>query len=473
MTSSVSGVDTYDYNDIYELTSVTGSQTHSYAYDGVGNRATADGTAYTVNTLNQYDAVGAQVITYNTNGNLTNDGVNTYTYDEENRLATVDNTSHSASYTYDPFHRRITKTVDGVTVYFVYDGIDVVAEYDASGDLASEYTYSNAIDEVLTMDRGGNTYYYHYDGTGSVTEITDASGSVQESYRYDVYGQPSIFDTAGAPLTTSAIGNRYMYTGREWDAETEIYYYRARMYDPVLGRFLQRDPVGYQDSLNLYQYAGNSPTNAFDPMGGRIKWNWGGAWAAIRNNALGFAITAIGLMILPKAAVAAFMGSAGMKILALAASAGLAWEAQEVLNRFCSKKLYDDPLTTEMIVNVFIGLGSIGLSLLKAAKAGGIANTVDSGESMVLGKSGDYTRLADQLGAKKFSVPKDVWNNMSVAERQAANFRSIDRSINRGDSFIFSNNPSEAYLGSGFYNEIQYLKSRGINVDAIPVIKPW
>ncbi len=166
-----------------------------------------------------------------------------------------------------------------------------------------------------------------------------------------------------------------MYTGREWDSESEIYYYRARMYDPVLGRFLQRDPVGYQDSLNLYQYAGNSPTNAFDPMGGRIKWNWSGAWAAVRNNAAAAAISAaiffvVGKYCLPAAAMSALTGSLAVKILSLATSAGLAWEAQEVLNRFCSKKLYDDPLTTEMIVNVFIGLGSIGLSLLKAAKAG-------------------------------------------------------------------------------------------------------
>ncbi len=103
MTSSVSGLHTYGYNDIYELTSVSGSEAHSYAYDNINNRTTVDGVSYVPNVLNQYDAVGSQVITYNTNGNLTNDGVNTYTYDEENRLATVDNTSHSASNTYDPF----------------------------------------------------------------------------------------------------------------------------------------------------------------------------------------------------------------------------------------------------------------------------------------------------------------------------------------------------------------------------------
>ncbi len=221
------------------------------------------------------------------------------------------------------------------------------------------------------MDRNSNTYYYHYDGNGSVTEVTDASGNIQESYTYSPYGQSLIFDDLGAPLTSSNIENPYMFTGRRWDDETGIYYYRARMYDPAIGRFLQRDPVGYADSMNLYSYAGNSPVNASDPLGSRIKWNWTGAWRSIRNNAGAFLVAAIGCAILPETALAALAGSFAAQILAAAGLAGLGWQAQQVLNRFRSKKLYDDPLTTEMLMNVFIGLGSIGLSFLRAAKARG------------------------------------------------------------------------------------------------------
>jgi len=90
--------------------------------------------------------------------------------------------------------------VDGVTTYYVYDGDEVIAEYDVGGLLTAEYTYADSIDEVLTMDRNGNTYYYHYDGLGSVTDVTDAAGAVQESYKYNPYGQPSIFDSLGSPI---------------------------------------------------------------------------------------------------------------------------------------------------------------------------------------------------------------------------------------------------------------------------------
>ncbi|MFA5144011.1 MAG: RHS repeat-associated core domain-containing protein [Candidatus Omnitrophota bacterium] len=107
------------------------------------------------------------------------------------------------------------------------------------------------------MEKGGQSYYYHSDGLGSVTNLTDSTGATAESYSYDVFGKPS---------TTSAIGNRYMFTGREYDAETGLYHYRERSYSPQIGRFLQRDPLQIDDE-NTYSYCSNDPINYIDPHG--------------------------------------------------------------------------------------------------------------------------------------------------------------------------------------------------------------
>ncbi len=253
------GVHNYSYNPIYELTGVSGAQTHSFSYDKVGNRQNADGVSYTANSLNQYTNVDGTGLSYDLNGNLTFDGANTYTYDEENRLSSAVNADNATTYAYDAFNRRVSKALNGLTAYFVYDEDEDIEERDASGALQAEYVTGDRIDEVLTMTRGSNTYYYHYDGLGSVTEITGSSGAVVESYAYDVYGQPSV--------PASSIGNRYRFTGRELDEETGLYHYRARAYDPKLGRFLQRDPIAYYDSMNLFQYANNNPVNFIDPYG--------------------------------------------------------------------------------------------------------------------------------------------------------------------------------------------------------------
>ncbi len=249
----------YAYNDIYELTGTTGDQTHSYDYDSVANREVADSTIYTPNNLNQYTNVGGTSYLYDNNGNLTSDGSKTYTYDEQNRLLSMVNGLSSASYTYDALNRRVAKTVAGATTYFIYDGDEVIADYDGTGALNAEYINGDTIDEVLAMERGGNTYYYHQDGLGSVTELTDATGALAENYTYDPYGNPSVIN--------STISNRYRFTGREFDEENGIYHYRARAYDSLVGRFLQRDPIGYYDSMNLFAYVKNNPINFIDPYG--------------------------------------------------------------------------------------------------------------------------------------------------------------------------------------------------------------
>jgi RHS repeat-associated protein len=226
---------------------------------------------------------------YDADGNIVQDNSYNYSYDEENRLTRVQRRSDFAvvgQYSYDALSRRVVKIANpagsaSTNLYF-YDGNRIVEEQNPGSSTLATYTYGNYIDEVLTMDRGGQTYYFHQNALWSPHALTDTGGDVVERYTYDAYGGVMVLDPAYNPSALnawgtphSAVGNPWLFTGRELDEESGLYFYRARSFDALKGRFLQRDPISYADSMNLYIYVRDNPINRVDPSG---HLSTGGNW---------------------------------------------------------------------------------------------------------------------------------------------------------------------------------------------------
>ena len=265
------GTTNYSYDAIYRLikTALGTTTKEQFTYDVTGNRTTGPtaATAYTIDQGNQLQAKIGTTFTYDNNGNQitkTEGGTTyTYTYDGENRLVKADKTTGATTITstfkYDPFGNRIEKTANGVTTKYLYDGTNILYEYDGSNAITARYTHNLTIDDPLGLEKGGKLYAYHKDTLDSIRAITDSTQAIINTYSYDSFGNMTQTGTLSQP---------YAYTGRELDKETGLYYYRARYYDPSIGRFLQKDPISFAGGdWNLYGYVQNNPINFIDPYG--------------------------------------------------------------------------------------------------------------------------------------------------------------------------------------------------------------
>jgi RHS repeat-associated protein len=262
------------------------------ATDSSGNTRT--------NTYEVSAAAGTTSYAHDANGNMTartEGGVAWgYEWNSENQLVRVTrNSADVARFSYDPLGRRITKTAGGLTTTYAYDGIDIARETRSDGT-AYRYLHGPGFDEPLArIDQTGEAAYYHADGLGSIVAMTDAAGNVTSRRQYDAWGN----------LQQGADQPGYAFTGREWDPETGLYYYRARYYDPKMGRFISEDPIGFDTGPNFYSYVENNPVVYVDPFGeeaitatagglGLVAAGTAPAWVAPAAVAVGGAV-AIGL----------------------------------------------------------------------------------------------------------------------------------------------------------------------------------
>jgi RHS repeat-associated protein len=264
------------------------AETVTYSYDGVHNRTAvaggADPGAYTRDAtapdpadrqVNQYTTTPFDSRRYDDDGNLTQvnptaGAQQTLSYDVQDRLVAL-NGGASARYRYDALGRRIEKTVGSDITRFFFAGAQEIEEQDGGGETQATYVYGNYLDEPLSIDRGAAQLFYHADQLFNVTALTDDAGSVVESYTYGDFGHPTFATGAGTPLAGSEIGNPFLFTGRRYDEESELYHYRSRYLDPRAGRFITRDTIGsWGDPANLgnaYAYVGNDPVTMMDPFG--------------------------------------------------------------------------------------------------------------------------------------------------------------------------------------------------------------
>ena len=202
----------------------------------------------TYNAANQLTQWGTASLTYDLNGNLTNDGTSSYTWSARNQLAAVG----SSGFAYDSFGRR---TQNAAGTGFLYDGVNPIQELSGSTAIANLLT-SPFIDEVLSRTDSSGTSSFLSDGVGSTVALTGSSGTVQTQYTYEPFGKTS--------SSGSSSGNKFQFTGRENDG-TGLYYYRARYYSPALQRFISEDPI--RAGGNFYEYANGNPVLFVDPLG--------------------------------------------------------------------------------------------------------------------------------------------------------------------------------------------------------------
>ncbi len=239
----------YQYDADGRVTQKTGTFAQGQLPSAVSNNQ--------FNAANEMTSFNGTALSYDTNGNLANDGTNTYSWDARNHLVGITG-GNTASFAYDADGRRSLKSINGTSTQLLYDGLNPVQELQNGAPSANMLT-GLGIDEYFQRTDSAGARDYLTDILSSSLALTDSTGTIQTQYSYDPFGKSASSGSASA--------NPYQFTGRENDG-TGLDFYRARYYSPANQRFVAQDPIGFRGGdVNLYAYADNSPVDWDDPFG--------------------------------------------------------------------------------------------------------------------------------------------------------------------------------------------------------------
>jgi RHS repeat-associated protein len=283
-TSAGTAYDDEDRLTGYQRASTTFNQSWSLTSVGDWSSVTTNGTAVTRTHGPTHELLtsGGQNVTTDVKGNqtvlpaslATQAAQLAFAWDYDNKLKSSDidnNGSADVTFEYDALGRRVARTEGSTAVVYFQADQQTIADYPRGGSASTatyRYVFASYIDEPVvrkTTGTSGTVLYYHRNQQYSIFALTDSSGNVSERYAYTAYGQPAFLNASATVQTSSAAGNRYTYTAREWDATLGLHHFRARWMGGLTGRFLTRDPIGYLDNIN--SYACSFAFNDLDPLG--------------------------------------------------------------------------------------------------------------------------------------------------------------------------------------------------------------
>jgi RHS repeat-associated protein len=432
----------YGYDDAGRLAMVTenGTTVASYTYDVNSNRlsrVTSSGTesgAY--DSQDRVTSYGGYTFGYTTNGEIASKtsaaGVTSYSYDSFGNLLGVTLPSGSViEYVLDGKNRRVAKKVNGtVTQKFLYgDGLRPIAQLAPDDSVRFQFLYAEKASAPSLIIGTGGSYRVITDHLGSPRGIIDVgSGASLQYLAYDEFGNVTADTNPGF--------QPYGFAGGLYDPDTHLVHFGARDYDPALGRFLTRDPIGFAGGQsNVYDYAANDPVNFVDPSGLIFLDKKG-------TEAQGYYVD---VLTDPNA-------SGGVKVLAgIGAAFASLWTE----------------CTADKTFTVLITAGSLGVGSPLAATEAAAEVVAEEGTTAgvtVLGQYPEYVEMAEEMGANYLNKPAEEWEAMSAAERWATNQRFLDEAIARGDAFRLSTLTSEADATGSFMKEIEYMAQQGFKV---------